>query len=104
MLNTFFKLHKFKSPEQRKLFLRCMYKMQTFNLLQQDDQRSRQLRNNFIKVFLQNASKLSCEHFRILWTRTPFTFLIKFVFLIKNLFFEIFFKYLFLDRVGEGKK
>nr|CAD2197390.1 unnamed protein product [Meloidogyne enterolobii] len=77
MLNTFFKLHKFKSPEQRKLFLRCMYKMQTFNLLQQDDQRSRQLRNNFIKVFLQNASKLSCEHFRILWTRTPFTFLIK---------------------------
>ncbi|KAL7080455.1 hypothetical protein ACQ4LE_000052, partial [Meloidogyne hapla] len=77
MLNTFFKLHQFKSSEQRKLFLRCMYKMQTFNLLQQDDQRSRQLRNNFIKLFLLNSSKLNSENFRILWTRTPFTFLIK---------------------------
>jgi hypothetical protein len=80
MLDVFFKLHEIKLPEeQRKQFIKCIYRLQAFGLLQQDDAKGRQLKANFVGQLVQCAGEFSREQFRFVWTRTPATFLIKLV-------------------------
>lgn len=79
MLDVLFVLYHFVSIEQRKQYVKCMYRFQAFDLLHQNDARCRQLTENFVGRLVECASELSVEQFRIVWTRIPASFLIKYV-------------------------
>jgi hypothetical protein len=78
MLELIFHLHQFKGSDQRKQFVRCMYRLQAFDLLQQDGPRCLQLIASTVGRLIKSAGELSGEQFRIVWSRIPVAFLIRF--------------------------
>jgi hypothetical protein len=78
MLDLLFTLHQSKLADQRKQFVKCMYRLQAFDLLQSEEPRGRQIAHRFVGRLIHCAGKLNADQFRMVWTRTPITFLIRF--------------------------
>lgn len=84
MLDLLFTLHQSKLADQRKQFVKCMYRLQAFDLLQSEEPRGRQIAHRFVGRLIHCAGKLNADQFRMVWTRTPITFLIRLFGLLPN--------------------